>query len=305
MQQVITILEPQSGLVHEYAPRLTAFEFTNKKSGIQSKKVVLFIGGLTDGLLTVPYLPKLAEGLDGIGWSLVQILFSSSYTGWGTGSLKRDADEISLLVQYLRSERGGNRSQVVLFGHSTGCQDTVQYLSKFTKTSKDMEVDGGILQAPASDREAISTFFNKEKIAEYSAEAREYIKQGKSEHTLPKKFSDAFLGAPVSAYRWLSLAEVGGDDDFFSSDLTKEYLTPIFGNIKKPLLVLYSGNDECVPDHVDKQKLIDGWKETMDPQFWSRYSKVVPGAKHNVGPGSDKDALKILIDSACSFLQDL
>jgi hypothetical protein len=38
-------------------------------------------------------------------------------------------------------------------GHSTGCQDTIQYL--LTKHS-DTPINGAILQAPCSDREALS-----------------------------------------------------------------------------------------------------------------------------------------------------
>ena len=53
----------------------------------RSKRVVVCIGGLTDGLLALPYLPKLAEVLAPLGWGVANLALSSSYTGWGTSSL--------------------------------------------------------------------------------------------------------------------------------------------------------------------------------------------------------------------------
>lgn len=84
-------------------------------------KYVVYVGGLTDGLLACPYVPALGEACQRVGWALVQPLLSSSYIGYGTGSLDRDADELSLLLGFLAAERGA--TAVALVGHSTGCQD--------------------------------------------------------------------------------------------------------------------------------------------------------------------------------------
>ncbi|XP_010548780.1 PREDICTED: uncharacterized protein LOC104820105 [Tarenaya hassleriana] len=53
------------------------------------KQQVIFIGGLTDGFLATEYLETLAIALDKEKWSLVQLLMSSSYSGYGTSSLKQ------------------------------------------------------------------------------------------------------------------------------------------------------------------------------------------------------------------------
>lgn len=47
---------------------------------------LLFVGGLGDGLFTVPFIEHLRT-LD--GWGVIEVLTSSSFTGWGTGSVKR------------------------------------------------------------------------------------------------------------------------------------------------------------------------------------------------------------------------
>ena len=39
------------------------------------------MAGLTDGLLACDYIPRLAAGLDRVGYSLVQPVLSSSYKG--------------------------------------------------------------------------------------------------------------------------------------------------------------------------------------------------------------------------------
>jgi hypothetical protein len=58
------------------------------------------IGGLTDTMLSVPYLPQLSTYLHSIGWNLAQITLSSSCFQYGLSSLARDVEEISLAVEY-------------------------------------------------------------------------------------------------------------------------------------------------------------------------------------------------------------
>lgn len=59
-------------------------------------------------------------------WSIAEVLLSSSYRGWGTSSLAKDAKEIAECVEYFSKLRPGKK--VVLMGHSTGCQDCLEYL---------------------------------------------------------------------------------------------------------------------------------------------------------------------------------
>ncbi|KAH3671490.1 hypothetical protein OGAPHI_000192 [Ogataea philodendri] len=303
----LTIHQPVQGFVHEYAARLTAFEFLN--SGPQSKKVVLFIGGLTDGLMNVPYLPDLAAGLDKIGWTLVQIHFSSSYLGWGTGSLKRDAEEIGQLVEYLRSERGGSREKIVLMGHSTGCQDIIQYFSKYAPEESSKHVEGGIIQASISDREAIYLELEKQgkgwkELEEMNQFAQTYVDEGRPLDVLPGRYSDLFLGAPLNAYRWLSLASKLGDDDFFSSDLTPEDNAKTFGAVYRPICVLYSEADEYVPSFVDRRAIFNQWKSVTPPGMWSEHSDFIPGALHNVGPGSAPGGVEFTVNKVVKFCKE-
>lgn len=297
-----------SVVIHKYDNTHTAIEFGSESESPQN--FLVFIGGLGDGFLTVPYVQPLAKAISsefGGSWVVVQALISSSYLGFGTGSLKRDTDELSRLVKYLRTVRGSENSKVVLMGHSTGSQDTLEYLSKFSKQDSFdplLDIDAGILQAPASDSEAYTLFGHSSKLNELLELAEKYIKEGNSDELLPKEVLQFTFGSPITAYRFKSLAGKGGDDDYFSSYLTSEQLQKSFGAVSKPLLILYGEKDEYVPDFVDKQALIDRWKENTDPTKWSKYSKILKGASHNVGPKSDPGAEEDLIDTVLKFVKE-
>jgi pimeloyl-ACP methyl ester carboxylesterase len=286
---------PQKGTLHTYDFNLTAFEFGDR----DSKNAIVFIGGLGNQYLNVPYIPAVNEGI-GPHWRLFQIALSSSGTGWGTGSLDRDVVEIGKLVKYLKDKLG--LTKVVLFGHSTGSQDSLHYLLKGTE-----EVDGIILQASASDREAAEVLFKKRgvKLDDYIKEAQEiYDTKGPLE-LLPKKFSDAFFGAPINAYRWLSLTALDGDDDYFSSDLSDDKLKNTFGKINKPSLFLYSQNDQFVPKYVDKEALLKRWEGFTDRKYWN--SALLEGASHDVGQDSvdQKKTFNQLVSTVNKFLAGL
>ena len=94
--------------------RLTAFE----SGDVKSPNSVVFIGGLSDGYNAVPFLEPLTAALAKIGWSLIQVQLSSSYTGFGISSLQKDSTELDYLVEYLKNKR--QKQKIMFLGHSTG-----------------------------------------------------------------------------------------------------------------------------------------------------------------------------------------
>lgn len=311
-------IPPQAGIVHTYGFNLTAFEFTTPSQTRLSPNIILFVGGLGNGLLNIPYLPQLAKAAQYINffdyndesWSVVQLLLSSSYSGWGTSSLDRDVRQIQRAVEYFRSERNGTpRKKIVLMGHSTGCQDAMHYITKARYQSNFplvAEVDGVILQAPVSDQEN----FRKDD-AEFDELVKgvyeEYILQGRENEILPNKYRKMLFNTPVTAYRFYSLTSKRGDDDYFSSYLTDEDYKNTFGKVTTPLLVLYSGSDKFVPEFVNKEELMEKWKQATDPQYWSVHSKIIKGADHDLGEGSDKDVdvIEDLLITVADFVGSL
>ncbi|XP_043696738.1 UPF0613 protein PB24D3.06c-like [Telopea speciosissima] len=126
------------GVLFKYGPKPAQVAF---KTG-EFKQQVIFIGGLTDGFLATEYLQPLSIALENEKWSLVQLLLSSSYIGYGTSSLKEDALELDQLIGYLINKE--NSEGVVLLGQSTGCQDIVHYLH--TNAACSRAVRAAILQ---------------------------------------------------------------------------------------------------------------------------------------------------------------
>lgn len=208
----------------------------------------------------------------------VQIYWSGVYEGYGTGSLNRDADELEALVQHLRAQ---GLKDIVLMGHSTGSQDVIHYLS-----SKRDQVEGGIMVAPASDRE----FFERDPDPEWAAAlktAKQLIKDGKPRETFMVN------GMRMSAYRMHSLVGVGGDDDYFSSDLPDapdggphvHPLSTSFGKLSAPALALWCEGDHC--GNGDQTPLLKRWEAAANGKLsWH----VLKGASHMVSePGPQAD----------------
>jgi pimeloyl-ACP methyl ester carboxylesterase len=302
------------------------------------------VGGLTDGLCTVPYVSELAEALDDTDWSLFSILLSSSYSGFGVESLDRDVEEIGQCVRFIRDLKAdrapgatSKHSKIVVMGHSTGSQDVLHYLhaaNPLPKTELDMglqymhrpELDGAIMQAPVSDREAVLAILKssndpQEARAAYdqlvSSAQKEPWTADQFDNILPMN-QTAKLGlpgnAPLSARRFLSLAspdspEKPSSDDLFSSDLSDQRLQDTFGQIatrgllQSSLLVLYSGCDEYCPPWVNKENLMQRWQKATEAggSKWDENSAIIPGAVHNVKDEGQKE----LIDRVTRYLTSL
>ena len=118
---------------HSTNPSLIAFESSprtdpgrrNASPQSTGKKCIL-LGGLSDGPIPTPYTKLLEERCHSMGWSLVQPILSSSYLGFGHGSLSRDTNEIVRLMEYLVCHHSAERFALV--GHSTGCQNSIHLL---------------------------------------------------------------------------------------------------------------------------------------------------------------------------------
>lgn len=264
--------------------------FEHGVPGVSRVHTIIFIGGLGDGLLTVPYTTSLAKILPE-SWSLVEVLLGSSYAGWGVSSLDSDVKELSTCVAYFRSLRP--RGRIVLLGHSTGCQDVLHYL---ISADNPPGIDGGILQAPVSDREFMDFFLSPSILDGCVNMAREYIEDGRGDDVLPIKMTGNLFQTPISANRWLSLASPGpdhaGQDDYFSSDFDIERMRRTFGkagSTRTRLSLLCGGSDEYVPPSVDKHALIGKWLTHIKDGggVIDDDAGIINGASHSLGEGGE------------------
>ncbi|KAJ6842010.1 UPF0613 protein PB24D3.06c [Iris pallida] len=232
------------GILFKYGPKSAQVAF---RTGDFNQQVI-FVGGLTDGLLATEYLEPLSIALENENWSLVQPLLTSSYIGYGVSSLEQDSLELDQLIGHLIDKE--NSEGVVLLGHSTGCQDIVHYMR--TNFACSRAVRGVILQAPVSDREYRATL---PETAEMIDLALNMITEGRAMELMPRK---ANPDAPITAYRYHSLCAYMGDDDMFSSDLSEDQLRMRLGHLSNtPCQVIFSMADEYVPEYVDKKALVE------------------------------------------------
>jgi len=241
------------GTLFQYHKNLVAFESAPPNSLELPQKKCILIGGLSDGLIPTPYTSKLLSVCHENEWSLVQPILSSSYLGFGNGSLGRDSEEIECLLKYLSCHR--NATQFALVGHSTGCQNSVHLLKCCDDQDLIKMLKLVVLQAPVSDREGAMLEANYKSNIQH---AQSLLDGGNGSEMMPR----SSFWAPISASRFLSLQDRGGQDDFFSSDFTDEELEERLCHIGRfqeqglKVLVAFSGADEYVPDHVNKEILL-------------------------------------------------
>lgn len=329
-------------------PKLCAFEHTYPGKPEAKPHSLLFIAGMSDGLCTVPYVDDLVSALEPGGWSVFSVLLSSSYSGWGVSSLDRDVEEIAKCVDYVKSYKAGesrdrtkSTGMIVLMGHSTGSQDVLHYLhsSNPLPSHPGFErppVDGAVLQAPVSDRQALLESINagnendssetlKELYTDLVKIAKTSADFNKAEFLLPLSRTKRVGGwedVPLSSKRFLSVAspdspESPMEDDLFSSDLHDDRLRQTFGMVgprgllRKSLLVIPGGADEFAPTWMDKEQLLQRWEAATrqgageNDQIWDINSGIIVGAKHSPQGESEAEPRRELVSRVSTFLQGL
>lgn len=292
------------------------------------KSYILFLAGLGDLPLSVHYTARLAAAL-APGWALVEVTLSSVGAGWATGSLDRDARELASCVAYFRSLQAGAVSlgcKIVLMGHSTGCQVACRYILGRRRSLRSLSsapstddacgvgmgeakerqahearpsVDAAILQACVSDADAINDALESAELAAGVALARSWVASGRGGDVLPAEAgAAAVFGQSCSAERWLSLvsSDGEGEDDWFATSGHEEAEERTWGkdgglgSWGKDVLVLWGGEDECVPKRVPKVELVARWVRRMETAggVVGRGSGVVPGLGHNGNKSAER-----------------
>ena len=302
-------------------------------------------------MATTSYMSALVYALQPTQWSLFTINLTSSYQAWGLGHLDRDTTEIAQCIEYVneyKQAKFGGGGKVVLMGHSTGSQDVLHYLyrsnphtslSSFDKDLQHMKrpvIDGAIMQAPVSDREAIHWVLEKgigSKKASDCREAYEKLMAIAQEEARNNRACDTLLplditsqlgypaSHPVSCRRFLSLVSPDSpntpqEDDLFSSDISDEQLDKTFGMIHErallryKLLVMPSGADQAVPDWIDKAELLARWQKAADrngsAQIWdTENSGPIPNASHALSNDDQAEPRQYLVEKVQNYLSGL
>ncbi|PWY99111.1 DUF1749-domain-containing protein [Testicularia cyperi] len=252
--------EPLTGTMQLYTKSPVRLPYFDTNPSLPH--TLILVGGLGDTIHSLPYAKCLSAMLHNFNFSLVEPQLSSCLGGYGQSSLEGDAQELAFCVDFLRRTESKRDGKIILMGHFTGCQDTIAYLLSSTRArSPFTRIDGAILQAPVSDREDFEVGKAEDsdemRVGRNRQEttAKDLVSEGRGHQivsdTAPETFpptkaddpeypsqdsydsilsrytgnSAAVLEPALSAYRFCSLFCKGGDDDFFSSDLSDEEIT--------------------------------------------------------------------------------
>ncbi|KAF2166496.1 hypothetical protein M409DRAFT_23133 [Zasmidium cellare ATCC 36951] len=281
------------GTLHTLPNNVFAFEPSKPLVRSLDINTLVWVGGMGDTVGSVAYPFTIAQSL-GPKWSLVTCSLRSAGPAWGVRSLATDAEDMASIISHLKERRPGGK--VVIMGHSTGCQDCMEY-TVGTGADKRPSVDGVILQAPVSDREALENELPQAFKHEVDQLALKMCQEGQDKDAMPNRLTGPVFGrVAISARRWVDVSSPGPDhsgaDDYFSSDLPVERLKGTFGKLppSSPLLVLYSGSDASVPQ-VNATALLEQWTSLVKESGGNIDDKnggIVVGASHNLNnnPGS-------------------
>lgn len=107
----------------------------------ESDKTVVLVGGLGDRMMTLSYIQNFLDFCAEHKMRLV-IPELTSHPNFRTVSIEQDLEDIGDLLRVLEGD-------IILIGHSTGCQDILLYMEKYGCS----KVKGLVLQGPVSDIE--------------------------------------------------------------------------------------------------------------------------------------------------------
>lgn len=294
-------------------------------------------------------MADLVHALQPTEYSIFTLNLTGSYQSWGLGHLDRDIDEIAQCIHYIKDYKKAKfgDGKFVLMGHSTGSQDVLHYLHRpnplrsTPSFDSDLQhikrpaIDGAIMQAAVSDREAIQWCLKtgiggkspSEIRAVYDkmvALAKEAARHDQTTDTILPLWMTSQIypsNTPISTRRFLSLVSpesplTPSEDDLFSSDLSDAQLAKTFGMVqaqgllKHKLMVLSSGADQSIPDWVDKKKLLERWRKATDHngefQIWDHeHTAIIPNASHALSNDDQAEPRRFLVSKVLGFLRAL
>lgn len=189
----------------------------------------------------------------------------------------------------------------------------MQYLTG-AGADKRPHIDGAVLQAPVSDREAIEQALPTAMVHEANQLALKLCREKKDMDIMPNRLTGSLFGrTAVSARRWVDIASPAPDhrgaDDFFSSDFDQERIKESFGRLpsRTAVMLLFSGSEENVSEKLDKEALVKKWTgvatgagATID----EKNGGIVPGASHNLN-GNPDNVVQDLIRRVLGFVERL
>ncbi|EKE20135.1 MAG: hypothetical protein ACD_8C00051G0004 [uncultured bacterium] len=163
---------------------------------------------------------------------------------------------------------------ILLMGHSTGCQKSVYYLSKKQKVA----IKGAILLAPMSDFADMFAFTDRKMYNKAVSFARKMVENGKGHDLMPERI----WPQTIDAQRFISLFTPDSVEEIFSYASNRE--PKLLKKNKQPVLVVLAENDEYKDREISL--IADWFSDNMKKN--NAEINTIKEAPHNFQDHSDE-----------------
>jgi len=242
----------------------------------RKNNIVIHLHGLEDNFHERPFLNVMAEKYHKAGFDFLSFDNRGHDFYSQTEKFIDCVLDIDAAIKFTKSRGYKN---IVLQGHSTGCQKIIYYTQQ-----KNTKLKGIILLCPVSDCEYME-YENKQGYIKNMQRARELVKKGKGNSYILLKGEKW----PITAQRYLSLGEFGGAEDMFSLNLSKK-VKKKFQGVTFSTLLIYAGRDKYVIHPI--REMGDFLAKAISSSVTQKY---ISYANHNF-KGKEKELVKAVTD---------
>jgi alpha-beta hydrolase superfamily lysophospholipase len=188
-------------------------------------------------------------------------------------------DDIDGAIRFARSR---SAQEIVLVGHSTGCQKAIYW----AYNRKSAGVKGIVLLAPLSDWASANAMRSEQPLIKGATQkARALVKKGMLDAFLP----GGVWHHPITAQRFLSLYTPDSIEQSIFPYFDDARSATMFESVTVPILALFAGKDE----YGDRPaKKIEEWFRGHQPKG-GLTTAIIPGADHGFKGGEQNVAKNI------------
>ncbi|MDD3083505.1 MAG: alpha/beta fold hydrolase [Candidatus ainarchaeum sp.] len=254
-----------------------------------NKKIIIHVHGMGGDFFRFPLTWELAKqskkmGYDLFlintrGYGLISKIWGKKKKTLGTAHEKFE-DCLIDIDSAIKNVLKLGYKEIILSGHSTGCQKITFYQSK----KQNKKVKGLILLSPADDFNLEKKRINSKKHLKI---AKKMLKNGKGNEIMPKKISN------YNAKRFLSFAD---PKNIEAQLFNYEGKLILFSKIKCPIIAIFGEKDYFAKQKAEE--CLNILKSKTNSKYFE--TKIIPKAEHNY-----KGQEKITVKKIIKFLKNL
>ena len=214
-----------------------------------TKKLVIHVHGLNGNFYENRFLDNIARAYTDKNYAfltfnnrgrdyIVDLIKGEDFVTIG-GSLERFKDCILDIDGVVKWAKENNYTEIVLEGHSYGCNKILYYYNK----KKDDSIKKIVLLAPCDVPSEGIKFIEKEEYSKTKEESERLVKEGKEEELI---YTSIMANHRIAAGTYYYDFLPGGEDDFIRYVDGPNAKSEVLSNINIPTLIIFGDVDECV-----------------------------------------------------------